>query len=276
MMVHREGGYEIMTLQESRFAVPKMDCPSEERMIRMALDGVAGLASVRCDLGERRVVVVHAAAPSEVAARLAGLGLGAVLIETTAAVSSTVETSDPAGEARTLRIVLAINAAMFVAEIVVAWIAQSAGLLADSLDMFADAAVYGLALHAVGRSAMARTRSAHLAGWLQMALALVALVEISRRFISGSAPEPPLMMIMAGVALAANVTCLWLVSRHRDGGAHMKASIIFSANDVIANAGVILAGAIVLWTGSRLPDLLVGAVIAVIVLLGARRILRLR
>ncbi len=164
---------------------------------------------------------------------------------------------------------------MFVVELAMAWVAQSAGLLADALDMFADAAVYGLALHAVGRSAAARARTARVAGWLQAALAVGALVEVVRRFATGSEPEPPLMMAVAGVALVANVACLWLVSRHRAGGAHMKASVIFSTNDVLANVGVIAAGALVAWTGSRYPDLAIGAVIAGLVLLGARRILRL-
>lgn len=56
----------------------------------------------------------------------------------------------------------------------------------------------------------------------------------------------------------------------------MKASYIFSANDVIANLGVIAAGVLVTWTGSPYPDLVVGTIIAVIVLTGARRIRRLR
>jgi len=56
----------------------------------------------------------------------------------------------------------------------------------------------------------------------------------------------------------------------------MRASWIFSTNDVIANAGVILAGFLVAWTGSRLPDLIVGCMIAVVVFSGALRILRLR
>jgi Co/Zn/Cd efflux system component len=264
-----------MVLRESLFTVPKMDCPSEERMIRMALDEVAGVQSIRCDLSERQVRVVHGADPQEVSARLERLGLGAALIETTATPGA-AQVSDPIGEAQTLRIVLAINAVMFVGELAMAWFAQSAGLLSDSLDMFADAAVYGLALYAVGRSAHARTRTAHAAGWVQAALAIGALGEVVRRFLWGSAPEPPLMMVVATVALAANVACLWLVTRHREGGAHMKASVIFSANDVIANAGVIVAGLLVSWTGSRYPDLVVGAVIAVIVGLGARRILRLQ
>jgi Co/Zn/Cd efflux system component len=275
-----------MEVWKSLFAVPKMDCPSEERMIRMALDEVAGVQSIRCDLAERRVSVVHAADAQEITARLQHLGLGAALIETTAAASpaaaspaaelATGELPEAAGEAQTLRIVLAINAVMFAGELAMAWMAQSAGLLADSLDMFADAVVYGLSLYAVGRSARTRLRTAHAAGWLQAALAICAFGEVVRRLLWGSEPEPPLMMIVAAVALVANVTCLWLVSRHREGGAHMKASVIFSANDVIANAGVIAAGVLVSWTGSRFPDLIVGAVIAVVVGLGARRILRLK
>jgi len=78
------------------------------------------------------------------------------------------------------------------------------------------------------------------------------------------------------VALLANVTCLLLIARHRNAGVHMKASWIFSANDVLINVGVILAGALVAWTGSHYPDLVIGGLIGVIVLGGARRILALK
>lgn len=267
-----------MALHETIFLVPKMDCPSEERMIRAALEGLAGIRGVACDLAARQVRVVHDGDAAEVAARLVPLGLGASLAST-GEVRAEVELPtplDPMREARTLKLLLAINAVMFVAELAVAWIAESAGLLADSLDMFADAAVYGLALHAVGRSAAAKLRTAHVSGWLQAALAIGALVEVVRRAIVGGDPESPLMIGMAAAALAANAACLWLVLAHREGGAHMKASVIFSANDVLANLGVIAAGALVAVTGSQYPDLVIGTIIALVVLLGARRILRLR
>lgn len=179
-------------------------------------------------------------------------------------------------EAKTLRWLLAINAAMFFVEIVAGWLAQSTGLLADSLDMFADAAVYGLALYAVGRDTSHQQRAARLSGWLQLVLALGALAEVMRRAWFGSAPEPVPMMGIALLALAANVACVALLARHREGGVHMKASWIFSTNDVLANLGVIVAGALVAWTGSNLPDLVIGTLIALLVLNGARRILRLR
>ena len=85
-----------------------------------------------------------------------------------------------------------------------------------------------------------------------------------------------LLAVLAAVALVANVACVALLARHREGGVHLKASWIFSTNDALANLGVILAGALVLATGSALPDLLVGAGVGLLVLSGAVRILRLR
>lgn len=179
-------------------------------------------------------------------------------------------------EAGTLRWLLAINAVMFVVEVVAGWLAQSTGLLADSLDMFADAGVYGLALYAVGRHAAHQLRAARLSGWLQLLLALGALTEVLRRALLGSEPEPLPMMGIAFLALCANVACVALLARHRDGGAHMRASWIFSTNDVLANLGVILAGLLVHWSGSNIPDLVIGMLIGLLVLNGARRILRLK
>jgi Co/Zn/Cd efflux system component len=76
------------------------------------------------------------------------------------------------------------------------------------------------------------------------------------------------------VALLANVICLALIAKHRDGGMHMRASWIFSKNDVIANVGVVISGGLVMLFGSRVPDLVVGSVVALIVLRGGVRIVR--
>ena len=84
------------------------------------------------------------------------------------------------------------------------------------------------------------------------------------------------MMVVSVLALCANAACLLLVARHRDGGAHMRASYIFSATDVLANLGVIVAGALVAWTGAPWPDWLVGSLIGAMVLAGALRILKLK
>ena len=266
----------------SSFSVPKMDCPSEERMIRLVLNGLPELNSLSFDLASRQVRAFHDGPVDLITTKLESLGLGATLLGTepasqeAASANSATEELTTAKEASTLKILLGINAAMFVMEMGAGLIAQSAGLVADSLDMFADAAVYGLALYAVGRSARLQVRAAHLAGFFQIVLALGVLVEVARRFLYGSEPESMLMMGIGAVALVANVSCLLMIYGHREGGAHMKASWIFSANDVLANIGVIVAGALVAWTGSPYPDLVIGTVVGLIVLNGARRILALK
>ncbi len=254
-----------------------MDCPSEENMVRMALRDVPDL-SLSFDLPQRRLTVLHRAPVETLAGRLEPLGLGARLLASEAVddgIAPLPGTGD-ADESRVLMTLLAINAVMFVVEIVLGFVAHSTGLLADSLDMFADAAVYGVALYAVGRANRLKVRAAHLAGWLQVALALGILVEVGRRFLHGGEPASALMVVAGALALVANVACLVLIARHRDRGVHMRASYIFSANDVLANLGVMVAGGLVAWTGSGLPDLLIGGAIGVVVLIGARRILALR
>ncbi len=177
-------------------------------------------------------------------------------------------------ETRVLAILLAINGTMFVIELAVGWLAQSTALIADALDMLADAMVYGVGLYAVGRAASVKAHAAGLSGALQILLGLLVLADILRRFVYGSEPVSTLMMAMGLVALAANVVCLALIARHRRGEVHMRASWIFSRNDVIANLGVILAGVLVAWTGSRLPDLAIGMTVAAVVLWGGVQIIR--
>ncbi len=267
-------------LRRSVFRVPRMDCPAEESLVRTALDGADGVRRLEFDLPARSLTVWHAGDTAVVLHLLDRLQLGARLERSEEAEEASLPRA-PAGpaadaaEARTLWVVLAINAFMFVVEGVAGWIGESTGLLADGLDMLADALVYGAALYAVGREPALKRRAARLCGWLQVALGVAALAEVSRRAVSGSEPAPPLMVGVSILALAANVTSLWLVARHREGGVHMKATYICTTNDVLANLGVIVAAGLVAWTHSAIPDLVIGTTIATVVLRGAVRILRL-
>jgi cation diffusion facilitator family transporter len=179
-----------------------------------------------------------------------------------------------AAERKTLVAVLAINALMFVAEFTLGLLADSTGLMADSLDMLADAAVYAISLWAVGRSVTTRGRAALGSGIFQVLLAAGVLIDVIRRFIVGSDPASGLMMAVGGLALAANVACLALLAKHRRGNVNLRASWIFSTNDVIANVGIILAGGLVWLTGSRFPDLAIGLIVSLFVVWGGTRIIR--
>ena len=259
----------------SEFRIPGMDCPSEEHMIRMRLSDIT-IHALEFDLPGRRLVVSHEGESADVLERLLPLGYGAELVDSTPLAEKDIFVQDETGQAKTLWILLAINAVMFVVELIAGWLGQSAGLLADGIDMFADAAVYGVALYAVNRAPRYKQSAATLAGMLQLVLALAALTEVARRAWTGSYPDELTMIGFSALALIANVACLLLISAHRQGGIHMRASYIFSANDVLANVGVIVAALLVAWTGQPIFDWIVGAIISVVVLTGAIRILRLR
>jgi len=245
-------------------------------MIRLRLSDVP-TRSMQFDIPHRTLVVDHTIDVEQVIERLIPLGFGAELQESRPLqASDAIPVTDDAEEARVLWILLSINMMMFIVEMVAGWLAGSAGLISDAVDMFADAAVYSVALYAVGRSARHKRSAARIAGLLQLALALGALSETGRRILTGSSPEEATMIGISVLALAANVWCLVLISRHRHQGVHMRASYIFSANDVLANLGVILAGILVTWTGSPLPDWVIGFLIGAMVLVGSVRILRLR
>lgn len=173
---------------------------------------------------------------------------------------------------RALVTLLTLNAMMFGVELVTGWRAESMGLIADGLDMGADAAVYLLALLAIGAAESRKLRAARFAGRVQLALAALAMLDLARRAILGSDPEPPTMVAVSLVALAVNIWCLVLLRRHRHGDVHLQAAWIFSATDVQANAGVLLAGALVALLDTAIPDLLIGLVVCGLVLRGAIRI----
>lgn len=266
------------SLFRSLFHIPGMDCAAEEQMIRLRLAD-APVAAYAFDLPGRALTLDHGGDAGAILERLLPLGYGAELVESRPLDAATPPLNvnlDPASERRVLIWLLAINATLFVIELGAGWWAHSAGLIADAMDMFADAAVYAVALYAVGRAARHKLAAARLSGGLQMLLAFGALAETARHMLTGAAPAGVAMVGIATLALAANIACLLLIYRHRHAGVHMRASYIFSANDVLANLGVIAAGLLVSWTSSPWPDWIIGALIGLLVLSGALRILRLR
>ncbi|MES0489760.1 MAG: cation transporter [Leptospirales bacterium] len=177
-------------------------------------------------------------------------------------------------EKRVLIILLAINAAMFFIEFTFGWIAQSTGLIADSFDMFADAAVYAVSLYAVGRSLKTKSGAAFTSGILQLILGGGVFADVIRRSLTGSTPISLYMIGVGAIALVANTICVILISKHKHGEVHMRASWIFTKNDLLANAGVIISGYLVYRFRAPWPDLIIGALIASLVVHGGIRIVR--
>ncbi|MGB7755815.1 MAG: cation diffusion facilitator family transporter [Salinisphaera sp.] len=177
-------------------------------------------------------------------------------------------------QARMLWAVLSINTLMFAAEFGAGWWAGSTALLGDSLDMLGDALVYGLSLFVVARSVQWKAISAAAKGALMLGLGLLVLGEALAKTLSGHVPDSGFMMGVGAVALAANIVCLFLLTRHRDDDVNMRSSWICSRNDLFANGGVIVAGLLVALTDTVWPDVIVGAAIAVLFLQSSIGVLR--
>lgn len=182
--------------------------------------------------------------------------------------------AETADQRRAIAIALALNLAMFVIGTVAGLLAESASLLADALDMLADASAYGIALLAIGRTATFKQRAATASGLILAALGSGVVLETIHRAVAGSEPEGWIIVGGAMVSLVVNASVLRLLHRYRDGEAHLRASWIFTRADVVANVGVIAAGMLVLVTGSRVPDLVVGCLIGAYVSKEAIEILR--
>jgi Co/Zn/Cd efflux system component len=157
---------------------------------------------------------------------------------------------------------------MFLIEAAIGWFAQSTALLADSLDMMADAAVFAIALVAVGRSARFKAQAAFSTGVFQLALGFAVAVDVVRRFFYGSEPKSLFMVGIGLLALCANLLCLALLQKHRSGEVHIRASWIFTKSDALANLGTVISGLLVSLTKTALPDLVLGLIICAVVIRG--------
>jgi len=263
-------------MNKTQFQITKMDCPSEERIIRMKLEDLSSIKHMEFNIPERLLIVTHEGSAKEILDLLAPLNFGSTLLGTVLT-SDTLPISniDSDQEAKVLKVLLYINGGMFFVELILGVYAESMGLISDSLDMLADASVYMISLYAVGKTIQTKKKSAKVNGILQIVLGVGVLIETLRRFYYGSDPEPSYMILISIIALMANVYCLYLLSSHKEKGAHMKASYICSSTDVMANTGVILAGVLVYVTHSSIPDLVIGIIVSLIVLRGASSILKI-
>jgi Co/Zn/Cd efflux system component len=163
---------------------------------------------------------------------------------------------------RVLRVVLWINVVMFFVELVAGIVARSTALLADSADMLGDAIVYGFSLYVIGRGPAWQARGALLKGITMAVFAGGILVEAGLKLTRGVTPTADVMSGIGVLALVANASVLAFLWRHRADDLNMRSVWLCSRNDVVADAGVVLAAAGVAVTGSALPDIAIGLAIA--------------
>ena len=157
----------------------------------------------------------------------------------------------------TLRIVLAVNAVMFLVILVAALYGSSTALLADSLDNLGDALTYGLSLFAVSRGVSTKAKVALFKGGLIFLAACAVAAQIVYKLFVPSIPIFEVMGVFSLLGLAANSLCLYLLWRHRHEDVNMSSVWECSRNDFASNLSVFVAAGAVWLTGSGWPDTVV-------------------
>ena len=175
---------------------------------------------------------------------------------------------------RALWVVLAINAAMFVTEMIAGVWGQSVALQADALDFLGDSATYAITLIVLGMSLRWRAGAAMIKGLAMGGFGFWVIGMTVYHFIQGSLPSAALMGGIGTLALAANVISAVILFRHRKGDSNMRSVWLCTRNDAIANLAVIAAASGVWMAATGWPDLAVGAVIAVLALSSSIAVLR--
>jgi len=221
-------------MEKTIFEIAKMDCPSEENLIRMKLDGISNIANLDFDIPNRKLTVFHNGQIDQIEKSIRELNLGGKKISTEQTEQTDFE--EHTNQRKLLWTVLAINFTFFLIEMATGLISKSMGLVADSF-------VYIISLFAVGGTLIKKKRIAKLAGYFQITLAIIGFMEILRRFFGNEKlPDFTIMVIVSIFTLIANGICLYLMQKSKSKTeAHMKASMIFTSNDVIINLGVITA-----------------------------------
>jgi Co/Zn/Cd efflux system component/copper chaperone CopZ len=267
-------------VSEFRYRVTGMDCPSCAAHIEEAARKVAGVEQVKVSIASQLMTLAVADTGEtarlllEVERAVRGLGYQLEALPAgTAADDPPPATLDP-GYRRALWIVVLLNVGYGVVETVGGFLSDSQALKADALDFLGDGLITFLGLLALRWSLAWRARSALLQGLFLGVLGLGVLGNTVYRILVQQTPEAGLMSAFGLVALAVNVAAALALIPHRTGDANVRAVWLFSRNDAIGNAAVVLAAGLVAWSGTPWPDLAVALVIAGLFLHSSASIVR--
>lgn len=174
---------------------------------------------------------------------------------------------------RVLWIVIAINAAMFVVEIVAGQLAGSQALQADALDFLGDSITYAISLIVIGMPLIWRARAALVKGASLGLMGTWVLGSTLYHVLILGVPQAEIMGAIGMLAFAANMASVLLLVKYRDGDANVRSVWLCSRNDAIGNLAVVLAASGVWATSTAWPDLIVAGIMASLFLWSAIQII---
>jgi Co/Zn/Cd efflux system component len=177
-------------------------------------------------------------------------------------------------QTRTLKIVFLINLFLFGLTAYFGLAASSTGLLSESLDDLGDAITYALSLYVVYKNNQMKAKVAFIKGCLILLGALLVLSQVIRHIIDNSVPVFEVMGSVAFVALILNLTCLFLLTKHREQDINMSSVWECSRNDILNNVAIILASVLVWMTNRGWADIVVGLVLSLLLIKSSFKVLK--
>lgn len=268
-----------------RYRVTGMDCPSCAAKIEKAARGVGGVEDVKVSIASQ-IMTLRLGDDErlpEIERTVTGLGYQLDRLDRPAARSEAGDDDDELpkdlshitpGYKRALWIVVLLNVGYGIIEMVGGFISGSQALKADALDFLGDGLITFLGLLAIGWTLAWRARSALIQGIFLGLLGLGVLITTGYRVLVLNQPEAELMGLFGAIALVVNLAAAAVLIPHRTGDANVRAVWLFSRNDAIGNAAVVVAAGLVWWTGTPWPDLAVAVVIAGLFLQSSWSIIR--
>ena len=173
-----------------------------------------------------------------------------------------------------LKLIIALNAIMFIIEMGLGYVAQSQAMKADALDFLGDTLTYSISLAVIGASVRVRTNVALAKGISLLLIGTWIFLSTVYKFFYSNFPEAEIMGAVAVLALAVNLSCVILLVQFRDGDANVRSVWLCSRNDAVGNVAVLVAALGVWGTTSNLPDLIVALVMSLLFLSSSLQIIR--
>lgn len=254
------------TPRQTSYRIIGMDCAKDAREIKEAAASVDGVADIKISTATQVMTAqAQPGAIDELERAVERLGYRLDPIADGQVGSPRASYLTPAYR-RALWIVVGLNVGYGAVEMIGGFISNSQALKADALDFLGDGAITFLGLLAINWAHRWRARSALIQGLFLGALGLAVIGTTIRRFLEQEQPQAEIMGLLGGIALVVNVAAAFALIPHRTGDANARAVWLFSRNDAIGNAAVIVAAGLVAWTGTAWPDLVVAMIIATLFL----------
>lgn len=191
---------------------------------------------------------------------------------------------NPANYKRVLWVLL-LTASFMGVEFVCGWLANSLALIADSFHMLTDVAALGLTLFAFYVSQRPATDkntfgfyrmeilAAFINGVMLAVIALAIIYHAIERLRQPPSIEAGQVLLVAFIGLLINLISGYILIHGDRDNLNMKGALFHVMGDALASVGTLVAAALILWKGWYWADPVVSAVIAVIIIFSAYRLI---